>query len=310
MLEIYEKIFLIRTIESKLDQLFKQGLVHGTAHFCIGQEFIPAIISNYLTKEDVVTSTHRGHGHAISKGLNPKKFLAELMGKQIGYNRGKAGSQHVVSPEFNYYANGVTGGMVSIAAGMAFANKYFENNNIVVAFFGDGAFNEGNVQESLNLAKIFNLPIMFVCENNQYAMSTPRKKSHASEIFERANAYGMLCGCVDNNDYKKLDAFSKKFIQEIREGKGPAFLEIRTYRHGGHSKNDQNLYREKDEEIFWLEKDVLVQLEKDILSSGVSLEKIDKIKKEITMRIDAIVAELVSESDSDVSSIQNFVYKE
>ena len=199
-LEIFKKIILIREFERKLDFLFKQGLVKGTAHFCIGQEFIPVIVSQYLTAQDTVTSTHRGHGHAIAKGLDAKKLLAEMLGKKEGYNSGKGGSQHISSAENSFIANAVSGGMIPVAAGIAFANKYNNTRNITVAYLGDGAVNEGSVQETLNLAKVMKLPILFVCENNQYAMSTPMKKSHAAEICSRIRGLDIKCKSVPDND--------------------------------------------------------------------------------------------------------------
>jgi acetoin:2,6-dichlorophenolindophenol oxidoreductase subunit alpha len=268
-LEVYKKIFLIRAVENKLDDLFKKGLVHGTAHFCIGQEFIPVIVSQYLTKKDAVTSTHRGHGHALAKNLDLKKFLAELLGKQAGYNYGKGGSQHVTSNEHNYYANGITGGMTPVANGMAFANKYKKNDSIVVSFIGDGAITEGYVLESLNMAVALKLPILFVCENNFYAMSTPVSKTHSSEIYKKVQGFGMESVLIDKNDYKKLDEVAKKFIEETRKGK-PHFIEVRTYRHRGHSKNDKNLYRTKEEEELWLNRDVLEKLKEEMVMEGIA----------------------------------------
>ena len=279
--EIYEKILLIRTIENKIDDLFKKGLIQGTAHFCIGQEYIPVIISQYLKKEDSITSNHRGHGHAISKDLDIKKFLAELMGNNLGFNSGKGGSQHILSKENNFFSNGITGGMVPIANGLAFANKFKNNSNITVAFLGDGAINEGYVLESLNLAVVLKLPILFVCENNLYAMSTSTKKSHSSEIIKKVKGFGMEAEVIEDNDFKKLDELSKKFIKKVREEKIPCFIEIRTYRHCGHSKNDQNLYRDKAEEEYWFNKDVLKIIEKELINKEEIQKKIEKKVEEI-----------------------------
>lgn len=294
LLDIYEKIVMIRSMEYALDDLFKRGLVLGTAHFCIGQEFIPVIVSQYLGEDDFVTSTHRGHGHAIAKNLDVKTFFQELIGKKEGYNLGRGGSQHVICREKNFYANGITGGMVPVASGIAFANKYKKENKVVVAYLGDGGFNEGYVSETLNLSAVLKLPILFVCENNQYAMSTGAKFSRATEIIERARAFGIKSALVEDNDFKKLDEIAKMFIEEVRNSVEPRFIEVRTYRHLGHSKNDLNLYRDKEEEKFWFEKDVLKNIEKELITSGeMSLEQLDKVKESISEKVKNIVEEAV-----------------
>lgn len=305
LLQVFREIVLIRTIEKKLDDLFKRGFINGTAHFCIGQEYIPVIISQYLKEEDSVTGTHRGHGHAIAKGLDIKKFLAEVIGKEQGYNSGKGGSQHVISLKNNYFSNGITGGMIPIANGIAFANKYKNNKNLVIAYLGDGAFNEGHVQEALNLAKVLNLPILFICENNQYAMSTPVKKSHSSSICDRVSAMGIKCTLIPDNDFILLDSTSKRIISDMRENPQPNFIEVRTYRHLGHSKNDLNLYRDKAEEQYWFEKDVLTAMRKLLIESRqASEEQLNQIESETERRISEITEEVLplpANNDSDIN---------
>ncbi len=309
--DLYERILIIRLFESKLDSLFKRGLVHGTAHLCTGQEYIPSIISSYLTKEDSVTSTHRGHGHALSKGLDTRRFLAELLGKNSGYCSGKGGTQHVLSKEHNFYANGITGGMIPVAVGIAFANKYLGKNNITVAYLGDGGFNEGYVNESLNLASVLKLPILFVCENNQYAMSTPMKNSHSNPINERAKALNIMCEVIHDNDFKKLDSVAKRFIDEIREKKGPGFIEVATYRHGGHSKNDLNLYRNKEEEQAWIKRDVLKAIETELmLAKQLTEDEATAIKKKHEDSIDRIAEEVIKLPDNNPKDVLKNVYSE
>jgi acetoin:2,6-dichlorophenolindophenol oxidoreductase subunit alpha len=307
-LDIYKKIFHIRATETKLDELFKKGLVHGTAHFCIGQEFIPATISQYLTNEDTVTSTHRGHGHALAKGLDVKLLLAEILGKSIGYNAGKGGSQHISSKDHNFYANGITGGMMPVANGMAFANKYKSNAAIVVTYLGDGTMNEGNALEALNLASVLKLPILFVCENNSYAMSTHVKKAVAGSIQDRVKGFGIAYEIIKENDFKKLDEVAKKVIDEMRKNPAPFFIEVQTYRHHGHSKNDQNLYRTKDEEKFWFERDVLIALEKELLESGTSKEELESFKKSCVEEIDRIAEEVSALPEENEEKILDHVY--
>ena len=292
--EAYKKIFLIRAVESKLDELFKKGLVHGTAHFCIGQEFIPVIVSKYLTSDDIVTSTHRGHGHALAKGLDVKLFFAELLGKKLGYNSGKGGSQHISSKEHNFFANGVTGGMMPIADGMAFALKYKNKKSVAVAFLGDGSMNEGYALESLNLAKVLELPVLFVCENNFYAMSTHIKNALSTVIKKRVEGFGIKCEVINENNYKKLDEVAEKVIKSMKQKPSPYFIEVQTYRHHGHSKNDKNLYRDKNEEKFWLDRDVLQILEKEILGEGkIKREELNSFKEECINNINKIVEEVI-----------------
>lgn len=311
LLQIYKKSLFIRTFEENLDLLFRKGLINGTAHFCIGQEYIPVIVSQYLDKEDIVTSTHRGHGHALAKDLNPREFLAELMGKQTGYNSGKGGSQHVMSRKDNFYANGISGGLIPVACGMAFANKYQGKKNVVVTYLGDGGFNEGYVQESFNIAALWDLPILFICENNQYAMSTHIKKAHATEICQRIKSLNITCESTEFNDYKKLDTVADTFIKQIRITPKPYFVEVKTYRHHGHSKNDKNLYRDKEEEEEWFKTDVLVKLEEEIISQKkYSKEEIRLLKEKIQKEIEEISQEVLQDPINNIDNIYDFVYKE
>jgi len=311
LIEIYKKIFLIRTVENKLDELFSKGLVHGTAHFCVGQEFIPVIVSRHLTNKDFVTSTHRGHGHAIAKGLDVKRFLSELLGKKSGFNRGKGGSQHVISFEDGFLCNGITGGMAPIAVGLAFGNKYKKNKNVVVAYLGDGAITEGYVLEAINMSIVFGLPILFVCENNFYAMSTHVKVSHSNEIYKKIGGFGIKCSLVEDNDYIKLNSIAGDYIEKIRDGQGPFFVEVRTFRHKGHSKNDQNLYRDKEEEKHWFDLDVLKKIEEKIVRDGImTVEDLNSMQNESKAYIDKIANEVVNESEEDPRNVLDHVYAE
>jgi len=286
-LKLYKDIVTIRTFEEKLDHLIKRGLVGGTAHVCVGQEFVPSIISQLIASEDVFTSTHRGHGHAIAKGLNLKKFLSEIMGLEHGYCKGRGGTQHTMSKEFNFIANGITGGMVPVGVGIAFSLKYLGKDDIVVSFTGDGAMNEGYVVEAMNIASVQGLPILFICENNQYAMSTRVENSFNNDIYRIPEAKGIESKKIEKNDYEQFYTISKDYIDKIRKDKKPRFIEIQTYRHKGHSKSDTNKYRSKDEEKQWFDLDVLNKLEKEI-DPG----EIIKIKKQISDEFDKIVEEI------------------
>jgi TPP-dependent pyruvate/acetoin dehydrogenase alpha subunit len=310
-LDLFRDILKVRLFEEKLDYLFKRGLVNGTAHFCIGQEFVPVVISGYLNDKDTVTSTHRGHGHALAKGLSQKRLLAEIIGKEFGYNCGVGGSQHVISRRRNFIANGITGGMVPVSNGIAFAEKYNGSSNVVVSYLGDGGFNEGYVQETLNLAKVLGLPVLFICENNQYAMSTAVKRAHSADIVLRAKSFGIESAVVEDNDYVSLDKYAKDYVSRMREGEGPFFLEVRTYRHFGHSKNDQNLYRDKKEEDYWFERDVLELLRKDMLKKGEASEgDLDDIEIKMRKEIDDIADEVVKMPTLDCESVSSGVFSE
>ncbi|MFH1849763.1 MAG: thiamine pyrophosphate-dependent dehydrogenase E1 component subunit alpha [archaeon] len=267
-LDLLELMLKIRFFEEKIDFLFTRNRIHGTAHLCIGQEAIPAAICSCLGEKDIVTSTHRGHGHAIAKGLDIKCLMAELQGKAGGYCSGKGGTQHTMYLAGGFLANGVTGGMVPVAAGLALSNKIKETGHVVVAFFGDGAMNEGYVHEALNIASVWKLPIVFVCENNLYAMSTNIKNSTLAELTDIPRALKIPSKSVDGNDVLSLHSLAHEIIIKART-EGPYFLECRTYRYAGHSKNDQCLYRPKGELESWKKKDPIYRLKKHMIDAGM-----------------------------------------
>lgn len=251
MENLKKRIEEIRNVENYLAARFKAGEMSGTLHLSIGQEYIPLVISQYLMEGDVVTSNHRGHAHAIATGVKPEELIQEVC-------EGVGGTQHILRPEIQFYSNGITGGMVPVACGLAFTIR--KTKNIVVAYFGDGAVNEGYVLESFNIAQLFKLPILLVCENNGYAMGTRTSLSHSSPIAQKMRGFGLKGIRIKKNDYLMLDAWAKKLIRIVRTLREPRFIEIETYRLCGHSINDDCKYRSREEEEEWAKLDVLERM--------------------------------------------------
>lgn len=271
-LELYRRMLRIRLFEQKMEFLFTRGQVHGTCHFSIGQEASAVGVCAALQPDDIVMSTHRGHGHALAKGLPMNNLLAELLGRRDGFCAGRGGTQHVVSWQHGFIANGITGGTAVTGTGLALAFAMNKTPRVVVSFSGDGAINEGHYHETLNLAAIWKLPIVFVCENNLYAMSTHTRESMVlQDIFKRVESYGMNSVCIDGNDVEQVKQTAGEAIAAARSGQGPVFIECKTYRFSGHSKNDQFLYRSREEETSWLLKDPLARYEQ-ILRARYNLE--------------------------------------
>lgn len=257
---LYREMLRIRRFEERLEELVAQGRIGGTTHLCIGQEAVPVGVSACLAREDLVVSNHRGHGHLLAKGARADRALAEIAGRATGYCKGKGGSQHVAVPEIGHMgSNGITGGGIPIAIGLALAQKRLGTGRCVVSYIGDGACNTGNFHESLNLAALWQLPVVFVVENNCYAMSTPVEKTSACDSFtEWGSRYrGMECARVDGNDVLAVEEAFSPLAERARSLQGPALLECLTYRQSGHSKSDARVYRTREEEAQWKEKDPL-----------------------------------------------------
>ena len=251
--EVLHKMHLIRKFEEGAEDSYTRGLIHGTMHLSIGQEASALGICVPLNADDQITSTHRGHGHCIAKGAKVDRMFAEFFGKTTGYCKGRGGSMHIADVGAgNLGANGIVAGGIPIAVGAALSAKMQKNGKVVVCFFGDGANNEGAFHESLNMAAIWNLPVVFVCENNGYGMSTSTARSTAVErIADRAAAYSMPGVTVNGNDFSAVAEASTTAIARARRGEGPSLIETKTYRHRGHSKSDRNRYRSKEEIEEW-----------------------------------------------------------
>ncbi len=261
----------IRRFEEAVDDLFARGLMHGTMHLSIGQEASATGTCSALRDDDAITSTHRGHGHCIAKGADLERMMAELLAKETGYCRGRGGSMHIADVATgNLGANGIVAGGIPIAAGAGLAYRLQGLDRVVVSFFGDGAANEGAFHEAVNLAAIWKLPVVFLCENNKYGMSFSTEKSFAIEnIAERAAGYGIPGVTVDGNDVEAVHEAVGNAVARARQGEGPTLVESVTYRWKGHSKSDKNLYRTKEEIAEWRERDPILRFERAVLDRGV-----------------------------------------
>ncbi|CAB3767989.1 thiamine pyrophosphate-dependent dehydrogenase E1 component subunit alpha [Paraburkholderia solisilvae] len=265
------KMVLVRRFEESAEQAYMRGLIHGTMHLSIGQEASAIGATLPLTDADYITSTHRGHGHCIGKGADPKRMFAEFFGKETGYCRGRGGSMHIADvARGNLGANGIVGGGLPIAVGAALSIRKQQRDAVVMCFFGDGANNEGAFHESLNFASIWTLPVIFVCENNRYGMSMSVERSTAvPHIAQRAAAYGMPGVTVDGNCFADVLDASEQAVARARGGAGPSLIECETYRLRGHSKSDRNRYRTREEIDAWSARDPIVRFEQDLLRYGL-----------------------------------------
>ena len=266
-----EAMWRCRRFEEAVDDLFARGLMHGTMHLSIGQEASATGTCFALREDDAITSTHRGHSHCIAKGADLERMMAELLAKETGYCRGRGGSMHLADVATgNLGANGIVGGGIPIAAGAGLAYKLQGIDRVAVSFFGDGASNEGAFHEAVNLAAIWQLPVVFLCENNKYGMSFSTEKSMKVEnIAERAAAYGIPGVTVDGNDVEAVHEAVTTAVDRARSGLGPTLVEALTYRWKGHSKSDKNLYRTREEISEWRDKDPIGRFETLVVERGV-----------------------------------------
>ena len=286
---LYREMLRIRRFEERLEELVKTGKIGGTTHLSAGQEAVAVGVSMHLAPTDLVVSTHRGHGHLLAKGARADRAMAEFAGRRDGYCMGKGGSQHTAVPEIGHMgSNGITGGGLGIGNGLALAQKLRGTGAVVVAYLGDGAAATGAFHESLNLAAIWKLPIVFVLENNLYAMSTPVDRFAAAESFaDWASRYrGMEAACTDGNDVFAVGAAAEKLLARARSGDGPALLQCDTYRTFGHSKSDARVYRTRDEEAAWKARDPLTLLAE---AAQLSESELEPIHAEVEAEIDAAV---------------------
>jgi TPP-dependent pyruvate/acetoin dehydrogenase alpha subunit len=292
LLEDYQRLALIRRFETRLGELFSEGRVPGTAHFCIGQEACAVGAVRALRPEDLVTSNHRGHGHLLAKGGDPRRVLAEIMGKATGYCGGRSGSQHMSCPEIGFLgANGLTGGMIPVATGAALTQKLRATGQVVLCFFGDGATATGAFHEGLNLGAIWDLPIVYFCENNGYAMSTPLEENfRVRSVVERVAAYGLPAVQIDGNDYFAVREAAEAAVGAARTGKGPSFIEAVTWRQCGHSRGDQCEYRSRLAETEWLARDPLPRMRQGLLERGAAESELSEVERLATEQVAAALA--------------------
>lgn len=275
LLDWYTKMLHTRFFEEQVDAFFAKGMIHGTTHLSIGQEAFAMGTTGALKEDDLITSTHRGHGECIGKGADIKLMMAELMGKSNGYCKGKGGSMHIADLEKgNLGANGVVGGGFAIAAGAALTQQMKKTGKVVMCFFGDGSSNEGSFHEAINLAAIWKLPVVFVCTNNKYGMSMSTERSMTVQhISERAAAYNIPGVTVDGNDVLAVYDATVEAVKRARNGEGPSIVEGLTYRWKGHSKSDANRYRTKEEMEDWKTKCPILRFEKYLVENKVATQE-------------------------------------
>lgn len=292
LLEMYRTMETIRQFEWKSVELFKAGELAGFLHLYIGEEAVATGVCSLLNKDDYITSTHRGHGHIIAKGAEMNKMMAELFGKVTGYCRGKGGSMHIMDRNLGILgANGIVGGGIPIATGAALSSKLRKSKQVTVCFFGDGASNQGSFHEALNFASVFKLPIVYVCENNLYADSTPQKHhQNIKDISVRAKSYDIFSDTVDGNDVIEVYNKAKIAVERARNGEGPTLIEAKTYRWLGHSIGDAGVYRTKEEVEEWKLKDPIVRFKKLLLENKIATEKeFNEISKTIEADLEKAV---------------------
>lgn len=297
----------IRAFEEMAEELFALGKVHGTMHLSIGQEATAAGMSAALNPDDYLLNHHRGHGHCLSWGSDVNRMMAEFMGKETGYCRGRGGSMHIANVEANNLgANGIVAGGIPIAVGVGLSIKMRKTDQVVIVIFGDGATNEGAFHESLNMASIWNLPVIYLCENNQYAMSMSVKRAFNIErISSRAASYGIPGVTIDGNDVTAVYDAVKHAAIRARAGEGPTLIEALTYRWRGHSKSDRQAYRTRAEVKEWQKKDPIRRLAE---WAGVDEAELEALKKDAREKIEAAVAFAEASPEPDISAIMEGVY--
>lgn len=290
-LQWYELMLRIRRFEERALVMYGQQKIRGFCHVYIGQEAITAGMESALRREDAIVTAYRQHGTAIGRGITPRSAMAELFGKATGCNKGKGGSMHFFSKELRYFGgNGIVGAQIPIGTGIAFAEKYRGTDNLCVTMFGDGAARQGALYESFNMAMNWQLPVLYVVENNQYAMGTSVKRtSNVHDLYKLGFSFDMPSEPVDGMDPAAVHEAVTRAAEHIRAGKGPYFLEIKTYRYKGHSVSDPATYRPKEEVEEFKGKDPISELEKLLLDQFKATEEINAIKEAIRAEIDEAV---------------------
>lgn len=310
-IEMLRKMYQIRHFENETEQFIIRGMIHGTCHLYTGEEATAVGAIYAINDDDYITSTHRGHGHCIAKGADLNIMMAELLGKRTGYCKGKGGSMHIADVDSgNLGANGVVGGSIGIATGAALTCKMKKNGKIVVCFFGDGAANQGIFHGSINMASIWDLPIIYLCENNVYGMSTSVKEAfNIEKISDRKCAYGIEGLTIDGNNLVEVFNAVSHFNGECRAGRGPVLIESLTYRWMGHSKSDAQVYRTKEEIKQWVERDPIERYKKILINKKILTEKEDRdLEKEAISQIEE-AAKFARESPfPEPSEVEDDVY--
>lgn len=311
LVELYKQMWVIRYFDEKVDEFFAKGMIHGTTHLCVGQEATAAGACAVLEDRDKITSTHRGHGHCIAKGADVNRMMAELFGRVTGYCKGKGGSMHIADLEKgNLGANGIVGGGIPLAVGAALTSKMKKMDYVTLCYFGDGASNEGSFHESLNLASIWKLPVVFICENNQYGMSgSVKEMTNVENIAVRAQGYGFPGVVIDGNDITEVINAVDEAVKRARVGEGPTLIEAKTYRWKGHSKSDAKKYRTREEEQEWRAKDPIARLKEMLIEEKVfTAETAEQLRVEAKSEIEASVVFAQNSPEPEIESLMEDIY--
>lgn len=312
-LRMYRQMVAIRQFEAQVNELYTRAMMPGLAHLYIGEEAVAVGICEALEKNDYVTSTHRGHGHCLAKGASPDQMFAELLGKKAGYCKGKGGSMHIADPATgNLGANAIVCGSAGIATGAAFSAQHLGNRRVAVCFFGEGALGQGVLYEVMNLAQLFKLPVIYVCENNLYTEYTHFSETTAGDILSRATAFGMEAAKVDGQDVRAVNEVAQRLVDRARTGGGPAFLLCDTYRYHGHHVGDINreYYRSKQEEQMWrTERDPIANFGKWLIEQKIADQAaLDQVEVELEAKMKKAVELAVIAPYPSVDEVGEDVY--
>ncbi len=311
-LQYYRDMLLIRRFEEKCSQLYGMGLIGGFCHLYIGQEAVVTGVQAALDKNDSIITSYRDHGHMLATGMDPKRIMAELLGKEDGCSKGKGGSMHMFDVEKRFFGgHGIVGAQVPIGTGIAFAEKYKDTKNICVTFFGDGTANQGQVYEAFNMAKLWNLPVLYIIENNEYGMGTSVERACSTpDLYKRGESFGIPGKRVDGMDVITVKEEVDNAVEYIRSGNGPLLLEIKTYRYRGHSMSDPAKYRDKEEvQKYKEEKDPIENIKKLIIDrSEAKEEQLKEIDKEIRALVNDAAEFAKSANEPDESELYTDVY--
>ena len=310
--DFYKKMLLIRRFEEKAGQLYGMGHIGGFCHLYIGQEAVVVGLESVAAEGDQRVTSYRDHGHMIACGMNPKNVMSELTGKHNGYSKGKGGSMHMFSKEKNFYGgHGIVGAQVPIGGGLAFANKYRNNKNLAFTYFGDGAANQGQVYETFNMSSLWKLPVIFVIENNQYAMGTSLKRASSSPaLFTRGAAFGIPGQAVDGMDVLKVREAGLLAAEHCRTEKGPFILEMNTYRYRGHSMSDPAKYRTREEvQKMRSERDPIDTLRKKLIDAfNITEESLKQIDRAVKNEISEAADFAISSEEPDIKELWTDIY--
>jgi len=318
LLEMLEKMLEIREFEISLQQYFAEGQIPGFVHLYLGEEAIAVGACSALNEDDYITSTHRGHGHLLAKGGDVKKMMAEIFGKVTGYNQGKGGSMHIADVSLGILgANGIVGAGLPIAAGSGISSQINDTDAVTVCFFGDGASNRGTFHEALNMASVWDLPIVFVCENNKYGISMPqyqndgRKGQNIKDVSDRAVGYGISGVTIDGNDVMAVNEAVNEAVKKARNNGGPSLIECKTYRWRGHFEGDPTPYRDDEELEEWKKKDPIKQFTNFLLDEEIITEKeLDQLEDKIKQRVEEAVEFAQDSEEPNPDDVTKHVYFE